>query len=108
MPRKPNPHLIDEENPELTAKEMATARPALDVLAEQGLIRRRGPQKSPTKTLVAIRLDRDLVDAMKATGMGWQTRANAALRASMMSKPVVKRSAAKSRKGGRPRKTAGA
>lgn len=107
MARKPNPYRIDAENPEITAKEMATARPAIEALMEQGLLRRRGKQKTPTKELVSIRLDHDLVAAMKATGQGWQTRANATLRASMMSKPAVKRSAIKkSSKGGRPRKEA--
>ena len=108
MTRKPNPSLIDAENPELTAKEMASARPALDVLAEQG-IRRRGPQKAPTKTLVTMRLDQDLVAHLKATGSGWQTRVNQSLRASMMSRPTIKRSAVskKARKGGRSRKNAG-
>ena len=36
--------------------------------------------KSQTKVFTAIRLDADLVDAFKATGKGWQTRVNAALR----------------------------
>jgi len=33
-----------------------------------------------TKTFTAIRLDADLLNAFKATGKGWQTRINAALR----------------------------
>lgn len=95
MPRKPNPYRIDAENPEITAKQMATARPAIEVLMEQGLVRRRGKQKAPRKELISIRLDQDLIETMKATGQGWQTRANATLRASMMSAPAIKRSAAK-------------
>jgi uncharacterized protein (DUF4415 family) len=36
--------------------------------------RARGPQKAPTKVRIALRLDRETVDAFKATGPGWQTR----------------------------------
>ena len=43
----------------------------------------RGPQKSPTKQQVTLRLDRDLVARFKATGAGWQTRINAVLRKAM-------------------------
>lgn len=77
----------DVENPEWTAKEMRAARPLMDVLPKETVaaIRRyrgqRGPQKSPTKELVSLRVDRDVVDAYRATGPGWQTRANDALRA---------------------------
>jgi uncharacterized protein (DUF4415 family) len=41
----------------------------------------RGPQKNPTKELISLRVDRDVVAAYRATGAGWQTRANDALRA---------------------------
>jgi uncharacterized protein (DUF4415 family) len=44
---------------------------------------RRGAQKSPTKTQVALRLDADLLEALRATGDGWQTRINDMLRAFM-------------------------
>lgn len=39
----------------------------------------RGPQKSPTKERISIRLSRDVVDRFRATGAGWQTRVDAAL-----------------------------
>jgi uncharacterized protein (DUF4415 family) len=42
--------------------------------------RRRGPQEASTKVFTGIRLDADVIDAFKATGPGWQTRMNAALR----------------------------
>ena len=32
MPRKPDPYLIDDENPEWTAEDFALARPAKEVL----------------------------------------------------------------------------
>ena len=45
---------------------------------------RRGPQKEPTKAQVAIRFDRDLLDVLKATGRGWQTRVNDMVRAQVL------------------------
>jgi uncharacterized protein (DUF4415 family) len=40
----------------------------------------RGPQKDPTKIMISLRLDRDIVEAMRATGNGWHSRINQALR----------------------------
>ena len=40
--------------------------------------KRRGPLRR--KTAISIRLDSDLVDRLRATGEGWQSRANDALR----------------------------
>ena len=77
----------DAGNPEWTEEDFRRARPALEVLPKEvvNAIRRyrgqRGPQKAPTKELVSLRVDRDVVDAFRATGRGWQTRANDALRA---------------------------
>jgi uncharacterized protein (DUF4415 family) len=38
--------------------------------------RTHGPQKSPTKAAVSLRLDRRIIDHFRATGAGWQTRLN--------------------------------
>ena len=46
-----------------------------------GYVRTRGPQKAPTKVQTAIRFDADVLAALKATGRGWQTRVNDAMRA---------------------------
>jgi len=40
----------------------------------------RGPQKEPTKQQVTLRLDRDVIERFRATGPGWQSRVNEALR----------------------------
>ncbi len=46
-----------------------------------GIVRRVGrPNKIDAKVSVTLRLDRDLVERFKASGSGWQTRINAALR----------------------------
>ncbi len=51
-----------------------------------GIIRRAGrPPKPNRKVSVTLRLDRDVVERFKATGAGWQTRINAALRRSKTS-----------------------
>jgi uncharacterized protein (DUF4415 family) len=93
----------DAENPEWTAEEMRQARPLMDVLPKEAAeaIRRyrgqRGPQKSPTKELISLRVDRDVAAAYRATGPGWQTRANEALRA------YVKKAGVPARRAGRGR-----
>lgn len=50
--------------------------------------RRRGrPPQEVTKVAVKLRLDRDLVEELRDTGPGWQTRANAALRREFLKQP---------------------
>ena len=74
------------DNPEWTAEDLANARPLSEVLAPElfaKLKRRqgeRGPQRKPTKALVSLRLDRDIVERFKSGGPGWQSRMNDALR----------------------------
>lgn len=41
--------------------------------------RRRGPQKTPTKQRVTLRLSPEVVKHYKATGPGWQTRIDRSL-----------------------------
>jgi len=41
--------------------------------------RRRGPQKTPTKQRVTLRLSPEVVKHYKATGPGWQTRIDLSL-----------------------------
>ena len=74
----------DGEVRALTAREVAGAVSFSELpQAEQGLLsslRRRGPQKAPRKIPVSIRLSPDVADGLRATGAGWQNRADAALR----------------------------
>lgn len=44
------------------------------------LRKRRGPQKAPTKELISLRVSRDVIGRFRATGEGWQTRMDEALR----------------------------
>lgn len=87
----------NKENPEWSEKEMRGARPLMEVLPPEtaAAVRRyrgqRGPQQSPTKELISLRVDRDVVAAYRATGTGWQTRANEALKAHAKKSGLVAR-----------------
>jgi uncharacterized protein (DUF4415 family) len=76
----------DRDNPAWSEEDFARAKPALDVLPSvlaAVLPRRRGqrgPQREPAKQLVSLRIDRDVVARFRATGNGWQTRVNEALK----------------------------
>lgn len=75
------------DSPELTADEIASLRPARDALPadfftaieQQRRSRGRPPSSSPKKQ-VTLRLDSDVVERFRASGPGWQSRINAALR----------------------------
>lgn len=72
----------DGEVREIGPQDLAAFRPAAEVLPP-ALARRlgvRGPQRAPTKERITIRLSPDVVAWFKATGDGWQTRIDAALR----------------------------
>lgn len=81
----------DADNPPLTDAQLKRMKPARDALpalvgekAAGELLKRRGRRPLPDeerKVPTTLRLDRDVLDAFKATGDGWQTRANDALRA---------------------------
>ncbi len=80
--RKPTPDMTDAENPEWTAADFNQALPAREMLPSALLHKLgvRGPQKTPTKELVSIRLSRDVVETFRASGDGWQTRIDHALK----------------------------
>ncbi len=74
------------DNPEWTAEDFARARPASEVLGPAFMESwrrsrgQRGPQKQPTKQLVSLRIDRDIIEKFKSDGPGWQSRLNETLR----------------------------
>jgi uncharacterized protein (DUF4415 family) len=72
---------VDHDNPEWTDEDMARAEP-FEALPDslRSKLRGRGPQKAPTKERITIRLSRDVVERFRATGDGWQTRVDAALK----------------------------
>ena len=80
---KPKP-LIDArgEVRALTAADMTRFRPAKEVLPK-ALLKKlsvRGPQKTPTKERITIRLSPEVVRRFRDTGEGWQTRVDTALK----------------------------
>jgi uncharacterized protein (DUF4415 family) len=69
-------------SPPLTEKQLAAFRPVREAMPEVlAIVRRgRGPQKAPTKRLVSLRLDPDIIEHFRARGPGWQARINNTLR----------------------------
>ncbi|WP_325340519.1 BrnA antitoxin family protein [Xylophilus sp.] len=74
--RDPVWHGVDEDD-----------RPAMQEELRAGIAacraKRGRPAGSGTKTQVAIRLDSELVDALRNSGPGWQTRVHEALKADL-------------------------
>ncbi|MDW5318356.1 BrnA antitoxin family protein [Rhizobium sp. PL01] len=74
------------DNPELTAEQLAEAKPFREVFPDlaagmdKEIAKRGRPTLEQTKKPVTIRLDPDVVDAFKSAGKGWQSRMNDALR----------------------------
>ena len=74
----------DPDNPPLTDEQWRRMRPAHEVrpeLVARQLRRERGrPKSDTTKQQITLRIDRDVLEKFRATGDGWQSRINAALR----------------------------
>ena len=83
MPARRKEPEFDEENPEWTDADFARARPAHEVLRPDVLSafrNTRGPQKTPRKIPISIRLSPEVVEHFKASGPGWQRRIDDTLR----------------------------
>jgi uncharacterized protein (DUF4415 family) len=63
------------------AKAARTWLTKADLVQGGKVVRRgqRGPQRTPTKKLVSLRLSPEVVDHFKSTGPGWQTRIDSTL-----------------------------
>ena len=75
-----------DDNPVLTKADMKRAIRFKDLpasLQQKAIKRVRGPQKTPTKVGVHIRLSPDVLEALRNSGSGWQGRVDDALRAWM-------------------------
>ncbi len=91
-PRKAKPATISQEDwdsvdsPELPEdllkrlRPVAETRPDIVQAYTEGGMRRRGPQKAPTKVLVSIRYSEEVLDYFRATGPHWQTKMDEALK----------------------------
>jgi len=77
-----------DENPEWTRADFARAAKFTagvklkDIKPGQfaSMVGKRGPQKTPTKIPVSIRLSPEVVNHFKSKGPGWQSRIDTALR----------------------------
>jgi uncharacterized protein (DUF4415 family) len=81
MPKKPKfDPAVHDENPEWTAEDFTKAKPANEVLPPDLLAQFRAkvgrPRIKNPKVPVKLRLDGAVVEALRATGPGWQTRIN--------------------------------
>lgn len=80
MNKKPGPELIDEDNPEWT-DEMFKQSVRVDALPESLQAKLRGrPKAAVTKERITIRLSQEVLEQFRASGEGWQTRMDAALK----------------------------
>lgn len=72
----------DQDTLELGQDWFQRARPATEVVPHvvERWRRTRGKQKAPTKEAISIRLDQDVLAHYRASGRGWQSRINEALR----------------------------
>jgi uncharacterized protein (DUF4415 family) len=89
MPRTPKYGVPDKENPEWTRERFARAKRAKDIPEIAKLLEKmksRGPQKAPLKKSTTIRLSPDVLEALRSTGPGWQTRVDEVLREKFVSK----------------------
>jgi uncharacterized protein (DUF4415 family) len=75
---------VDGEVRELTETDFKNAVPfsALPESLQNTLLdlKDRSKQKSPSKVSTTVRFDRDVLEAFRSTGRGWQTRMNEALK----------------------------
>ncbi|PZU77759.1 MAG: hypothetical protein DI530_12265 [Sphingomonas sp.] len=78
-----SPVVFDDDNPEWTDADFARARPASDVLPADvvaAFAKPRGRPPGSDKERITIRVDKDVLARFRATGSGWQSRINEALR----------------------------
>jgi uncharacterized protein (DUF4415 family) len=78
IPYEPDDGPYDPNDADATRSFFAKA----DLIRKGKVVRRgkRGPQKTPTKKLVSLRLSPEVIDHFKSTGRGWQTRIDSTLR----------------------------
>jgi len=80
---KDKPPVDFDENPEWTDASAARALPADQVHPPHvlgALVRKPGRPKGASKEQVTLRIDHDILARFRATGAGWQSRINEALR----------------------------
>ena len=97
MKKRLNPELTDIDNPEWSEQDVARARPASEALPElfgaeaaKAMLKPRGrPPADVVKDRITIRLSPEVTAAFRASGDGWQTRIDAALKDWLRTHSVV-------------------
>ena len=81
MKKLPNPELIDDENPEWTKNDFkkSVGFSGLPSALQKKLLLGR-PKSAVTKERITIRLSPEVLEPFRASGDGWQTRIDAALK----------------------------
>ena len=97
--RKAKPEYVSQEDwdsvdsPGVSEDLLEHLRPAAETYPDllkaytEGSLRHRGPQKAPTKTLVSMRYSQEVLDYFRASGPGWQTRMDEALKQWIQDQP---------------------
>jgi len=82
MPKRSKEYSVpDADNPEWTKEKFARAKRLADIPELQGLLKQSStPRIVPAQKRVSLRLSADVLAALRATGHGWQARADQALR----------------------------
>jgi uncharacterized protein (DUF4415 family) len=91
-PKKKFDAAVDDENPEWTKEDFARSRPAEELPPEilaQFKNRPGRPKLENPKEPVKLRLDADIVAALRKSGPGWQTRVNDLLRSKLKGGRIV-------------------
>jgi uncharacterized protein (DUF4415 family) len=78
MPRKSDPYLIDEDNPELDKAAIARGRPAKEALPK-GLYEALTRPRDETVS-VTLDIDRSVLERFQSAGPNWRERMNEALK----------------------------
>jgi uncharacterized protein (DUF4415 family) len=84
MKKQSNPKRVDKDNPEWTDNDFKRAVPLSrlpeSLQAKLSGIQRGRPRAEVTKQRISIRLSPDVLEGFRASGAGWQTRIDAALK----------------------------
>ena len=86
-----------DDNPAWSNADFAKAVPFSGLPAHERAAlssRKRGSQVAPKKIPISIRLSPDVLEGLRATGEGWQSRADEALRLWLAKSPVKRKMAA--------------
>ena len=80
MPKRPNPEMIDDENPEWTEEDLAAAKNLSDLPEDHRDVLKGTVGKSAAGKKIPVPLPREIVNRMRATGEGWEQRVEEAVR----------------------------